>query len=309
MWSMSFGISAEVLQTASPAMLSVGRFMIGLLVLVPLAARRPGFTRTLRRPRTIILGLLGAALYYSLTNVGLVFTSAGTAALSNAALPAFTALLGLLVLRERLAVRTIVGLGRATVGVIIVAGSGLSVDIGVILCLVGLACYALYTVLLRKDSITASASPPSWGRGATAGRHTSWRVEPLVLATATAIWGTAIMLPWLGFEAVTGTSSLPSGWVGLGGLPFLGVVITAPTLVLFNYGAERLPAAITGVLTAAIPALGYLFALLLGEQPDTFTALGGAIALVGVVIASFAPPGSMLPPPDDLVGGGTHRGR
>jgi len=91
------------------------------------------------------------------------------------------------------------------------------------------------------------------------------------------------MLPWLGFESVTGTFLLPAGGGGLGGLLFLGVVITAATLVLFYYGAERLPAAITGIVTAAIPALGYLFAGLLGEQPDVITALGGAIALVGVL--------------------------
>ena len=36
LWSMSFGVSSEVLKTASPAVLSVGRFMIGLLILVPL---------------------------------------------------------------------------------------------------------------------------------------------------------------------------------------------------------------------------------------------------------------------------------
>jgi len=106
---MSFGISSEVLKTASPAMLSVGRFMIGLLILLLLAARRPGFTRTLRQPRTILLGLVGVALYYSLTNVGLVLTSAGTAALTNAALPALTTLLGLVLLRERLAFGTIAG--------------------------------------------------------------------------------------------------------------------------------------------------------------------------------------------------------
>jgi drug/metabolite transporter (DMT)-like permease len=88
--------------------------MIGLLILVPLAARRPGFTHTLRQPRTILLGLLGVALCYSLTNVGLVFTSAGTAALTNAALPVLTALLGLVVLRERLVFGTIVGLVLAT---------------------------------------------------------------------------------------------------------------------------------------------------------------------------------------------------
>ena len=171
-------------------------------------------------------------------------------------------------------------------GVFIVADSGPKLDFGVILCLTGLACYAPYTVFLREGGRTLSA----WGRRATDGRKPLGPVDPLVLATATAFCGTAIMLPWLGFESVTGTFSLPAGGGGLGGLLFLGVVITAPTLVLLNYGAERLPAVITGIVTAAIPPLGYLFAVLLGEQPDVITALGGAIALVGVVIASLTAP-------------------
>jgi drug/metabolite transporter (DMT)-like permease len=76
--------------------------------------------------------------------------------------------------------------------------------------------------------------------------------------------------------------------------------------LLFNYGAERLPAAVTGVMTAAIPALGYLFALLLGEQPNLITGLGGGIALIGVLIAWWAtpsidssPPGSALAATDE----------
>ena len=258
LWSTSFGISSEVLKTASPAVLSVGRFAIGLIVLMPLAARRPLFARTLRDPRTILLGLLGVAIYYSLTNIGLEFTTPGTAALSNAALPALTALLVLFILKERLPPRTIVGL----------------------------------------------AEPQQW---AADGRQTVGSVDPLVLATATAVWGTAIMLPWLIAEMAIGAAAIPSGWAGLGGLLVLGVVITTPTLVLFNYGAERLPAAATGVLTAAIPALGYLFALVLGEPFDAITALGGAVALVGVAIASVtapstdsSPPGSGLPPQEDV---------
>jgi drug/metabolite transporter (DMT)-like permease len=280
--------------------LSVGRFVIGLLILVPIAARRSGFTVTLRQPRTVLLGLLGVALYYSLTNIGLEFTTPGTAALSNAALPALTAISGLLILRERLGLRTIIGLILATAGVVIVAGAGLGFDPGVVLCLIGLTSYALYTVLLRLETVSAESA------GRVAGPPARKRVDPIVLATATAIWGTAIMLPWLGFEVVSGTASVPTGWAGIGSLIFLGVVITAPTLVLFNYGAERLPAAVTGVMTAAIPALGYLFALLMGEPPNAITALGGGVALIGVLIASWAtpsidssPPGSALPATDE----------
>ena len=62
--------------------------------------------------------------------------------------------------------------------------------------------------------------------------------------------------------------------------------------------------------TAAIPALGYGFALLMGEPLDAIKAIGGAIALVGVLIATLAtpdvepsPPGSGLPEPAELATG------
>ena len=83
--------------------------------------------------------------------------------------------------------------------------------------------------------------------------------------------------------------------------PPAGLAPIRSCIVLFNYGAERLPAAVTGVLTAAIPALGYLFALLLGEPFDAITALGGAIALVGVVIASVATPSVEASPPGSAI--------
>ena len=292
LWSAAYVISGWALETGSPAVLSVGRFAIALVVLLPLAARRPGFMKTMRRPHTILLGLTGVTLYYSLANIGLLFTTPGTAALTAAFLPVLTAGAAVLILRERLGRRTVIGLALATIGVGLVAASGFRIDVGVLLNIVALASYALYTVLLRRDAVR--------GEGP----------DALVLATATGVWGTVIMLPWLGWEMITGTAAIPSDPRGLLGILALGLVVTAPTLVLFNYGAERLPAAISGVATAAIPALGYGFALLLGEPLDPIKAIGGAIALVGVVIATLetpdvepSPPGSALPEPADLASG------
>ena len=297
LWSAAYVVSGWALETGSPAVLSVGRFAIALLVLVPLAARRPGFLRTLRQPRTILLGLTGVTLYYSLANIGLLFTTPGTAALTAAFLPVLTAAAAVAMIRERLSGRTWIGLALATAGVALVAASGFRVDVGVLLNIVALASYAIYTVLLRRD---ASRRDP--------GRADA--PDALVLATATGVWGTALMLPWLGWEAMTGTLAVPSDPRGLISILVLALVVTAPTLVLFNYGAERLPAAVSGVATAAIPALGYAFALLLGETLDPIKALGGAIALVGVLIATLAtpdvepsPPGSGLPEPADIATG------
>jgi drug/metabolite transporter (DMT)-like permease len=289
LWSAAYVFSGWALETGSPAVLSVTRFALALVVLVPIAARRPAFLRTLKEPRTILLGLTGVTLYYSFANIGLLFTTPGTAALVVSLLPVLTAIAAVVMIRERLSGRTMVGLVLATLGVALVAASGFRLDIGVVLNVVALASYAIYTVLLRRD----------------AGREDA--PDALVLATATGVWGTILMLPWLGWEGITGTLALPTDTRGLVAIVVLALVVTAPTLVLFNYGAERVPAAISGVATAAIPALGYGFALLLGETLDPVKAIGGAIALAGVLIATLAqpdvepsPPGSALPEPADL---------
>lgn len=298
LWSFAYVLSGWALQTGSPAFLSVTRFAIALVVLVPLSWRRPHFWRTLRDPFTILLGLTGVTLYYSLANIGLLFTTPGTAALTAAFLPVLTAGAAVVMIRERLTGRTWFGLGLATVGVALVAASGFRVDVGVLLNIGALAAYAIYTVLLRRN----------------AGRDDA--PDAIVLATATGVWGTIVMLPWLGWEALTGAIAAPTDVRGLVSILTLALVVTAPTLVLFNYGAERLPAAISGVATAAIPALGYGFALLLGEPLDVLKAIGGVVALVGVLIATLAqpdvepsPPGSALPEPAGLATGPTRIAR
>ena len=283
LWSTAFALSDIVLETGSPAVLSVGRFLIALVVLVPFAARRRGFVKTLRTPRTVVLGLTGVTFYYSLTNLGLLFTTPGTVALSNALLPVLTTVLAVIILRERPPVRTIVGLVLATAGVALVAAAGLTFDGGIVLVALGLASYSLYTVLLKQDANRSGSS------------------DAVVLATATAVWGTVLMLPWLLVEVLTGVASIPQGVPGILSQLFLGLVVSAPTLVLFNYGAERLPATISGIAIAGIPALGYAFAVLLGEVPVPVKVIGGVIALAGIVIATLASPRIEPSPPGSAV--------
>ena len=109
------------------------------------------------------------------------------------------------------------------------------------------------------------------------------------------------MLPWLGVELATGFARLPQGVGGIGGVLYLGLIVTAPTLVLFNYGAERLPAAVTGIAIAAIPAVGYALAVLLGEPLDPVKTFGGVISLIGVLVATLAAPPHEQSPPGAVV--------
>src|SRR3954454_12646637 len=146
-WAPTFVLSASALATASAAVLTVLRFALAAAVLVPLAVRRGGLATVLRAPVTAALGLTGVAAYYGLQNLGLGYTTAGTAALLQAVLPVATAALAAAVLRERLTPGAAAGLVLATVGIVLVASADARLDRGAVLVVSGVVAYAVYTVL------------------------------------------------------------------------------------------------------------------------------------------------------------------
>lgn len=275
-WATTFSVSADALSTVSPAVLTVLRFTLAAAALVPLALRRGDLAVVLGRPVVAVLGLSGVAAYYGLQNLGLLYTTAGTAALLQAALPVATAALAALVLRERVPRPVLAGLVLTTTGVALVSTAGARLDGGGAIIIAGVGAYALYTVLLRR-------------LGSSEGRSAESALDPpIVLAAATAIWGVIFLVPWLMWEVADGRARLPATTGSWGAAVYLGLVASGGTLVLWTYGARRVPAALSGVFTAAVPALGYVFALAVGEQPTTAGTIGGIVAVIGVVWAATA---------------------
>jgi drug/metabolite transporter (DMT)-like permease len=277
-WATTFVVSASALATTSAATLTVLRFALGAAVLMPLAVRRGGLGRVLKAPTTAVLGLTGVAAYYGLQNLGLLYTTAGTAALLQAVLPVATAVLAIVVLRERLTAGSVTGLVLASAGVILVASAGARLDRGAVLVVAGVVGYAIYTVLLRRLGRPGSAADPV---GVVA-------ADPVVLAAATALWGLVFLLPWQAWEIATGSAHLPAGGAAVTATLYLGIVASGGTLLLWTYGAVHTPASVSGALTAAIPALGYALAVLTGEQATLSKTTGGILAIVGVLLATYS---------------------
>ena len=95
-------------------------------------------------------------------------------------------------------------------------------------------------------------------------------------------------MPWLVGEALAGEAQFDIDPAAAGTLLHLGVVASAPTLLLWTYGASRVPASTAGVFTAAIPAVGYLCAIGAGEPGSWAKTVGSALALLGTGIAAHA---------------------
>ena len=267
LWGTTFVASDSALGSMSPAVLTVARFAVALTVLAPVAVARGGLVTALRSPPVALLGATGVAAYYGLQNLGLVTAGAGTAAVLQAVLPVATALIAVVWLRERLSRGVVAGLALASVGVSLVAGKvAAEASPGAALIAVGVLAYAFYTVLLRQQPAR----------------------DPFVLAAATCSWGLIFLLPWLAEDLLVGRARFDVHPESIGVLLYLGLAASALTLLLWTYGASRVPAATAGAFTAAIPAVGYLCAVILGEPNSWAKTAGSGLALLGAAIAARA---------------------
>lgn len=267
LWGTTFVVSDTALKSMSPAVLTVARFAVALVVLAPAAVARGGFVTLLRSAPVAVLGATGVAAYYGLQNLGLVTAGAGTAAVLQSVLPVATAVAAFVWLRERFSTGVVAGLSLATVGVALIAGKvAAEATSGAALITVGVLAYAFYTVLLRRQP----------------------QRDPIVLAAATCSWGLVFLLPWLAGETIFGHARLEVSSTSVGVLAYLGLAASAVTLLLWTYGASRVPASTAGAFTAAIPAVGYLCAVITGDPSSWAKTIGSGLALLGAAIAAHA---------------------
>ena len=106
-WGSSFAVTKASLAQVPPITFAFIRFSIASLTLLIMAAihrRRAGARLPAPAWRLVALvGLTGVTLYYVSSNLALYYASASQGALVQSAIPAVTALLAALVLKERLA--------------------------------------------------------------------------------------------------------------------------------------------------------------------------------------------------------------
>lgn len=267
-WGASAVASKAVLIHVPPVTLACLRVAIALAVLFPLAVCNG--ERPARGSAPALLGLTGVALFCLLQNVGLRYASAASTALINGAIPVITALLAAAFLGERLGSRRVAGLVVSGLGVaaVVLFGAGATLgasDLGNLLPIGGAVSFAAYAVL---------------------GRRTFASGNTLAVVTGSTRYGLLFLLPGALLELAT---------VGIGPvtmhdvlvLLYLGAGCSASAFVLCGYGLARLDAGQGAVFGNLKPLVGVvLAAVLLGESLTPGHLGGGALVLLGVLLAS-----------------------
>jgi drug/metabolite transporter (DMT)-like permease len=248
------------------------RFGLAAVVMLPWLKRAPGEAPLARCTQALLFleSFVGNFLFSIFLLFGMRQSSAVVAGVIMAGIPAAVALLSWLFLRERIAPRVLAGIALAVGGIALVAltrhdGGGGSAW-GPWLLLAAVLCEAGYVVIGKR--LTQDLGPK--------------RISALIN-----LWGLVLVTPlglWqalcFDFSAVT----LPH-W---GLLLFYAVAASMVTVWLWMRGLRHVSAARAGVFMVFLPISTALVGLIfLGEQLQTLQALAYALALGGVVLATW----------------------
>lgn len=271
-WASAFVAIRHLGHDFSPGALSLGRLLVGALVLGVAALLTAGVPHPTSRQWTSIvtIGVLWFGVYNVALNAGERRVDAGTAAMLIQISPVLIALLAATFLDERFTVYLGLGLALAFsgVGLISLSTSGGSNHdvVGVLLCLVSALVYSV-SVILQKPLV---ARLPAI--------HVTWLACTI---------GAIVCVPFVGqlLDQARDAPVSSSLW-----LVYLGVFPTAIAFTTYAYALRHMSATSLGVTTYLVPPITIVMGVVfLDEAPPAMAYVGGALALVGVAVARRKP--------------------
>ncbi len=249
------------------------RFAIALPIFLALMRwRGQRLPRPGRRDLALIVlqALCGSVGYAVLLVAGLRTTSAANAGVIAGCLPAVGALVGALVLRERIGARLLLAIGLACAGLAAVVATPGRADAvaasssftGDLLVMAAVGCEALFLLLNKRLRVP---------------------LAPLAQSTWMTAFGFVLTLvPALGEHAWSAPVDTPA----LLGVVYYALVPTVGGYLLWYAGAERVSAGHAALYTAVLPVSALILAALVLHEPITGRQLAGAACVLAAIVAS-----------------------
>ncbi|QNI36515.1 DMT family transporter [Edaphobacter albus] len=267
-WGCGFFFGKIALAEMGFAHMVLYRFLFALAPLLPLlATHRPGLNR--KEWQTLaIAAFLGIPVQFLIQFYGLSLTTVSHAALMVGTMPVILAVGATIFAHERLDATGWLALAASTTGAALIAfgrhstGAGQPSLAGDLLVVLSLA-IALGWILLNKQLMD---------------RH-----SPVVVTAYGILLGTLMLAVWVPFRygAPPVAHISTKAWLALAAS---GVLCTATTTLLWNWGLTQVPASQAGVLLNMEPLMGSLLGVfVLGEHLGPTAWTGGFLILAAAV--------------------------
>ncbi|WP_263383904.1 DMT family transporter [Granulicella arctica] len=268
LWGCGFFFGKIALAEMSVGHMVLYRFLFGAVVMLPLLLTHlPTFNRN-EWGLLLLASFLGVPLQFMIQFLGLSLTTVSHASLMVGTMPVILAVGAAIFAHERMDAIGWLALGTSTCGAALIALSGkhghpgdasLQGDLLVVFSLA----IALFWLLINKRLME---------------RHSHIAVTAYGI-----VLGTLMLLAWvpLRYGAPPIHHVSPKAWVALAAS---GILCTATTTLLWNWGMTQVPASQAGVLLNMEPLLGSLLGIfVLGDRLGPGAWVGGALILAAAV--------------------------
>jgi drug/metabolite transporter (DMT)-like permease len=267
-WGSTFVVTKEVIGELPPFALAFARVAVGALVLAPFALLRYRRGSGLPWRTFVLISFVGVVFYYVTFNLALKYTSAVQGALVQSSIPAATALVAVLWLREEASVVRWLGIALSIGGVLIVfsggdASGGPDALLGNVLMFATVLAWGVYTSMAKRVA----------------------SIDAMVTTAAIMALGAMMLAPIAAYEL------RDIGWpalslTALAGIVYLGAGASGFAYVMYNDALKHMDASQAGAYTNLIPVVGVITGVVLLDEPLTLRSLiGGAIVMLGVWVA------------------------
>lgn len=266
-WASAFTGIRVGLKAYSPENLVLFRFLTASLVLLVYAIiTRTPLPERKDLPALFFLGFIGITVYHLALTYGELKVTAGSASLLIASAPIFTAVLAMLILKEKIKTWGWIGILISFFGVSLVArgeGEGIRFEPAAFLILLAAISTSFYFVL-QKPYLK--------------------KYSPLKIAAYT-IWSGTFFQMFFSQDLFQNIKNAPTE--ATMAIVYLGIFPAALAYVTWAYVLSRIPASLAASYLYLSPVLAILIAWLwLGEIPFILSLVGGSLTLAGVIIVN-----------------------
>lgn len=268
-WGSSFLFIRLAVVDFGPFSLMAMRTGIGALILLPILFWRHALPDLVRHWKPVFLvGIVNAAIPFSLLAYAAFTIPAGVLSILNAATPLWGAVFAWVWLRDLLPPMRIAGLVIGFLGIVLLVWDELQID-----------------ALLGSGLGLAAGllAPMSYGFSATFTKRYLMGVRSAAVATGALISATLVLIP---FAWIT-WPELPPTQRGWGSLLMLAVLCTGVTYIIFYRLVMNVGPAKASTVTLLIPVFGVLWGWMwLQEDVSWSILIATAIILIGTSLAT-----------------------
>ncbi|MES2269331.1 MAG: DMT family transporter [Pseudomonadota bacterium] len=271
LWGGNAVVTKASASVLSAAEISFFRWAVATLLLAPLAwpaLQRERAAVLARLPRTVILGLLGCALFPYMMYLAASYTSAIHLGLIQTLMPVLAVCFARVLFGAAISRAALIGAAVSMIGVAVVVSHGdplllfaQPANRGDLIMIAATACFALYSVLL--------------------GRWRSEAVSPLVDLLGQSFVAMVAMLPL--WWASASSAVQPQGlWM----IAYAGALGSVVAPLLWIQGISRIGPARAAPFFNVLPLVTAALAIaFLGEALTVSLVIGGLLTISGVVLA------------------------